>query len=544
MQNPFALLKSLFAPAPAPAAQAPANRPVNYHGGGGYYSDGSKYIAGIIASGSSILFDAQTIRLNTRLLEFKSPHLRAIINRSVGTVIGRGLKARSQPRFKILGITPEEAEAWAEDVDSRYDMHCRDKRSVANGSNNFYQETKLIYRYRKRDGEYFVRFIYRKQPNGQSPLQVITLDPAQIDGEGFVDTYGIQYLAQDGIIRDEFGKETAYIVNIQQQDGTIKPERVPATGRRSNRTMMIHGFSPEYAGAGRGISPFAGTLQNFQDLNSYEQSSLTKAKAQNSEAFAIENDINAPGNPREGEATNFTAQVYGGDTTDPTNSVYLTAPDGSMFCPVPELSNQQPGSTMITNMGRGDKIRSIKSTAPADNYADYVGFASETNSGAENMPLSIAKMRFQDSFSAQKGETLLYWDTVVTPEIEEFVSDCPGPHREAWLSEEIAAGRIQAPGWSDPIKRQAWLSCRWLGVVMPDDISKTYKAKIELAKYNISSLEDEALNFNGSDVRTNAAKNARDFPEITPDPHESTEPEPIDEDTAREIVQDENNVNE
>lgn len=503
-----------------------------------YASDGSKYLAGIIASGSSITFDASLVRANVRMGEFKSPQLRSIINRFVGTVIGRGLKARSEPKSEILGITPEQAEAWAEDVDTRYNLFCKDKKSVANETNNLYQESKLIYRYMKRDGEMFVRFLYRKTSESQSPLQIVTIDPGQIAGDGFIDTSGVQYYAEDGIIRDEFGKETDYVVNITQKDGTIQPVVIPAKGRRSGRTMMIHGYSPEYAGVGRGLSTFVSSLQNFQDLSAYEAASLLKAKNQASDAYAIENDINAPGNPREGESTTFPAGAYSPILTAPTPTT-ATAKDGTLFYLQPELSNQQPGSTVITNMNRGDRIKSIKQTAPHEDYEAFVNFLSETLAGSNNQPGSISKMRFQDSFSAQKGETLLYWDTVVLPEIDEFASDFNNPHREAWLSEEIAAGRIQAPGWSDPIKRQAWLSCRWLGVVMPDDISKTMKATIEAARYNLISLSDAALKHNGSDIKTNAAKNARDFPEITPDPHQDTGNEPIDEDQAKQIIEDE-----
>jgi hypothetical protein len=499
------------------------DRPQNY----GYYpdvgSDGSKYLDGIIASGSSILFDSATARNNTRVLEFKSPALRSIINRSVGTVIGRGLKARSEPKHKILGITPEQAQEWGENVDIRYDLYCRDKKSVANGNNNVYQEMKLIYRCQDRDGESFVRFKYSKKQGNQSPLQITTLDPAQINGDGFIDTFGTQYT---------------------QKDGTIKPVKIPAKGPRSGRTMMLHGFSTEYPGAGRGLSKYISTLQNFQDLNSYRTAVLKKAQSQASDAYAIENSINDPSNPREGEQTNFPAGLYGATVPPDSEPTVATAKDGRLFCPSPELSNQQPGTTMITNMRRGDTIRSIKETSPGDNYKDYITIESETYAAANNIPESIAKFRFQDSFSAQKGETMLYWDTEVLPKVDEFASDFPNPHREAWLSEEIAAGRIQAPGWSDPVKRQAWLACVWLGVVMPDDISKTTKAIIEAAKYNLVSLSDAALGFNGSDIKSNAAKNAVDFPAITPDPHEDTEPEPMDENAVRDIVQDGQNGNE
>jgi capsid protein len=100
-----------------------------------------------------------------------------------------------------------------------------------------------------------------------------------------------------------------------------------------------------------------------------------------------------------------------------------------------------------------------------------------------------------------------------------MAADFLDPIYEMWLSEEIAAGRITAPGWSDPLLRMAWLSCEWAGAPMPNiDPSATAKADQMYIEMGAQTPDDVARNLNGSSGKANRAKNARQLPELTPVP--------------------------
>ena len=75
------------------------------------------------------------------------------------------------------------------------------------------------------------------------------------------------------------------------------------------------------------------------------------------------------------------------------------------------------------------------------------------------------------------------------------------PIYEAWLSEAVATGRIEAPGFfDDPAIRKAWCGCMWMGVSMGhvDPLKEVNAAEKRIAN-NISTQEQEASEYNGND---------------------------------------------
>ena len=97
---------------------------------------------------------------------------------------------------------------------------------------------------------------------------------------------------------------------------------------------------------------------------------------------------------------------------------------------------------------------------------------------------------------------------------QELDADMMTPIITAWLSEEIAAGRTQALGWSDPRLRQAWLSHNLFGVPMPSiDPGKDAKANKDNLETNLTTQERLAREQNGSSARDNMSKNRKAFKE-------------------------------
>jgi capsid protein len=67
--------------------------------------------------------------------------------------------------------------------------------------------------------------------------------------------------------------------------------------------------------------------------------------------------------------------------------------------------------------------------------------------------------------------------------------------------------------------RAAWLQCRWIGAPVPS-IDPLKEAKADMSRTDMGhlTLDDGALNFNGSSGTSNRAKLAREIPELTPAP--------------------------
>ena len=71
---------------------------------------------------------------------------------------------------------------------------------------------------------------------------------------------------------------------------------------------------------------------------------------------------------------------------------------------------------------------------------------------------------------------------------------------EAWLTEAIAIGRVQAPGFfDDPIKRAAWCNSEWFGPVMGvlDPVKEAQSAQLRIL-FGLSTREKEAAEMTGT----------------------------------------------
>jgi len=103
------------------------------------------------------------------------------------------------------------------------------------------------------------------------------------------------------------------------------------------------------------------------------------------------------------------------------------------------------------------------------------------------------------------------WPQSLLPDIARNATSL-NPIFEMWLSEEIAAGRISALGWNDPVLRAAWLCCQWIGSPLPNiDPGKEAKARKDNLEMNLTTGERESRNHNGSSFKDNIAKNKKGF---------------------------------
>lgn len=81
-----------------------------------------------------------------------------------------------------------------------------------------------------------------------------------------------------------------------------------------------------------------------------------------------------------------------------------------------------------------------------------------------------------------------------------FSRDFCQPVYEAWLTEAIVRGRVQAPGFfSDPVKRAAWCNSEWFGPVMGvlDPVKEAQSAQLRIL-FGLSTREKEAAEMTGT----------------------------------------------
>lgn len=503
---------------------------------GGYYSaggDGSGWPYGL-TTGASPVLDHTALRQNARVAYHDSMPARSMVERYADIVAGTGLRFESMPRHQLLGITPEEAEEIGTKITEAFDAYMASKTFSLIEDQTGYQSQRLVSLMQQRDGEYFARLSYSARADLLNPLQVQFLDPSQIQGDTYTGTDGLPY-CDSGIQYDSVGREIGYkIATYDYKTNQQKVVNVPRVGARSKRLLMLHGWQKEYPGQRRGYSRLAHALQAFDSFASFEHAHIRKAINDAAFTFYVKP-------PEDRPATNFLEDMTAGPVGpyDAPNEPG-TNDDNTWSLNYSEINtvNMRPDSAAVFNLKGGEDLQPYKGSTPAQNYDTFTDAFIKSLSASMSLPSEILLLQFKQNYSASLAALKLAWQVA---EIwrQELVADYLAPIFEMWLRGEIAAGRVRAPGWSDPRMRQAWLAGDWVGFPMPAiDPLKAAKASETWAKLGATTLDRIARECNGSSGKSNRAKLKREYAEYIIPPWEESD---VDTDALAEEEEDDNN---
>lgn len=465
---------------------------------GGYMFHGEKFSGGLPTSGYSPILDHQYLRRNAREQYHTTPVARAIVERFAETVVDAGLKLEPTPSAEVLGLTREQAGAWSRAVAARFHLWASSKFPHAAEQMTFYQMQRQAEIAQQRDGEFFIRLLYLDDPGRPSPLAMSFVEPDQIVGCGYTSTQGYPWNDSDGITRDERGRETSYQVTVRR--GNIwTTETIPAA-LPNGRRVMIHGWCPEYASQGRGFSRLSHAIQEFEELTGFATAQIQKAIAQSALVMVKETDAGSTpmGSIFGDTAANFAVEDGG--------NIPPSASNEFGFDPL-RVKLSPGGIGIFEGLGAGEKIKSFANTAPSDSFASFTDAFIAHLAASVSMPVEVLLLRFNANYSASRAALVMFW-RVARLWRKELESDFLSVVWEMWLAEEIAAGRISARGWTDPVMRLAWLSCEWSGSEMPNiDPKVSVEAARMAIEANLSNFQREARELNGSDAETNKGLN-------------------------------------
>jgi lambda family phage portal protein len=470
------------------------------------------------------------MRNQVRTAAVSNVYTASLINRDVDTTVDSGLMLSAECQHEILGISPEAAEQWNSGVSLRFDLWAQDRRSSLTGQMNLYQAQRLWERCLATDGENFVTLAYFNDPSLLSPLRFGTLDASQIREPAYTWTAGCINIS-DGIIRNAYGEETAYQV-WRQIPGNPIPEMktVPRTGG-GGRIMMAHGFEPQFPGQTRGFSPLGVSIHDLEKLSVLALAETEKACNQSNVAFTVKNSgdkstvdpflgIGNLGNPF---GSGPGAGAFGNNPVPPEGAENVTEESlEPVYTSVPHTDIWKPGSVGVFNLPGKQELVPFQNTSPATAFNTFVDSQVSYIAAATGQSVETVLMKFSNNYSASRATLILCWRIALQ---RRYNLACYhlDPIYEMWLSEEIAAGRISAPGWQDPRMRAAWLRHRWQGSGLPVmDPTKSVQAAKMALELGLTTMEDEAIEYNGSSAKANRAKLKQEFGELPAAPWSKT----------------------
>lgn len=444
-----------------------------------------------------------------------------LIHRKADAVIDQGLTLSATPMADVLGMSDEEAQAWARKVTQGFDLWQSSTRQHRSGLFSFKQAQHQFLVGKSRDNDEFCRFYYSARSDLISPLQWEIIDRNQIRGDALTATNLMPIKYFDGIERNPDGTERAYKIWVQPPSTSTAPSpalvelTIPRTGEKSGRLMMIHGFQPEYAGQGRGYSQLGVSMQEWENLEDLRLSIIKKSINQSTLVASVENKQMAPTNPFEQNgmppAGPQVVQAFGATPAGGGLAIAgsVSQDNRTSFVPMEEAAFGIPGSVLVAGMQQGDEMKFLQNTSPMPDFEAFVDDMLTPMVGSLGMSLELYKIKFDSSYSAARAGLAIVW-RAIRMERQWLDTWCLSAVYEAWLSCEIAAGRISCPGWYDPRLRAAWLAHRVIGTPpIQVDPEKEAGANMKNLDMNITTLESLTHEYGTGDLEDNIARNKR-----------------------------------
>ena len=448
-------------------------------------------------------YNNYTIRQRSRMLYMAAPVATSAIKTSRTNTVGLGLKLNPKIDIDVLGISPEQAEQWEKNVKSEFAIWANDKQACdATGVNDFYAMQQLVFSSWLISGDCFVlRKDYGTEPERPYSLRLHVVEadrictPGRYIGMDINYTEGVNsdngYKIFDGVEVDDNGRIVAYhIRNTYPFQYTVEPTewvRVPAYGDKTGMPNVMHIMNSERPDQYRGVSYLAQVIEPLLQLRRYTESELTAAVV---ESF-------------------FTAFIK--TTSDVTDNPFNEAGEEGENEVSYDPNEYELGPGQINVMNPDEDVVFANPTHPAGGFSAFMEAICTQIGAALEIPKDLLLKQFNASYSASRAALLESWKSFKMYR-EWFTSDFCRPVYKLWLSEAVARGRIQAPGFfSDPRVKAAWLGSEWVGPSQGQlDPVKEITAEIMAVEQGYSTNEDSTIKLNGGDWNANMNQLARE----------------------------------
>ena len=446
-----------------------------------------------------------TLRDRSADLAINTPVGTAAINTSTTHTVGAGLNVFPRPKFQILGISAEEARAWARKVRTEFDLWAESKDCDIYRKNNLYDMQSIAYQGYLTDGDSFA--VFRRKPT--TPDMPYTLRLQLIEGNRVSnpltdstyvtgDPTGVEALNPDngnrilnGVEIDTDGAIVAYWVSNQVPGEPITSmlttwARVEAYGKRTSIPNVLQISNDTRPEQYRGVPYLAPVIETLKQVYRYTNAELTSAIIKSYFALFFTEAVTNSGSLNDMLADN--------GVDDPTE-------------PVVDVSEYNLGPGTLNALPKGVDVKSVDASNAQSTFEVFSTQLIKQVGAALNQPYEVLMKNFNSSYSASRAAMLQAWEEYKLRR-KWFARDFCQPIYEVWLMEAVANGRIEAPGFfNDPLIRKAWCNADWFGPTMSIlDPVKDMNGSTLRVQNGVSTREREAAEMTGTDLEENIAQ--------------------------------------
>lgn len=401
-------------------------------------------------------------------------------------VVGWGIQPKPKIDGEALGMSDEACSEWERNTLREFNLWANNAMCDAERQQNFYALQQLAFRSQLVSGDVFALFGMKE--NRRTPYQTVirileadricTPDSSNGESESTETDSGGRII--DGVEIDREGTVIRYHIAsrhplMESSTQEVEWQAIDAYGKDTGYPNILHIMVLERPEQRRGIPFVAAQIEQIKQLDRYLTSELAaNVVSAMLTAFVVSNDDD--GKTGLEDAVNEDEKV-----TDDELKLELA-----------------PGA--IYSLPPGKKIQEINPIRSNSAFESFVSTLITIIGAGMGIPKEVLIKKYESNYTAARGALLDFWREVRVQRTA-FNNSFNQPIYEQWLSEAVALGRIDAPGFfDDPAVRQAWCGCMWMGASMGhvDPLKEVNAAEKRIAN-NISTQEQEASEYNGND---------------------------------------------
>lgn len=440
------------------------------------------------------------LRERARDLDTGGGLARGAVRRLQTAVVGAGLLPKPRIDAQVLGLSPEAASDWERRAKAEFMAWAASRACDAAGERNFFQLQSLVILSMLISGDVFVLMAQHDEINTPYKLCLRVLEADRVgtpesNGESTVEQLSDRRIV-DGVEVDAQGKVLAYYIASHHplntdDDAPLTYTRIDAFGKETGMPNVLHPFTPERPEQRRGMPLIAPVIEQLKQLDRYMSAELM---------------------------ANIVAAMLTVFLTSDADPVGLAMEDpvaeGDRVTTAEEKLELTEGG--IIQLKPGVKPETVNPSRQNASFSAFVDANTTMIGSALGIPTDVLTQRFNASYSASRA-AVLEFGRETKARRQGFIYDFCQPVYEAWLSEAVALGRLDCPGFfDDPLLRAAWCGVDWVGASMGQiDPLKEVNAAILRIQSGLSTREREAAELNGSDFAENAAQLKREAAEMT-----------------------------
>ena len=481
----------------------------------GYADGGASHNSNILKAYNPVKASAKadidanlyTLRNRSSDQAINTPVGAAAITTSAMHTIGAGLKVFPRVRYLDLGISKEEARAWNRKALQEFNLWADSKHCDIYRRNNFYDLQDIAYTAYLIDGDSFA-LVRRKLPSPFMPyslrLQIIEgnriSNPMDGSFPGAVTPYSVEMVSPltrnriiSGVEVDPDGAIEAYWIcnkvpgDYSDISRVEEWTRVKAFGESSGMPNILQICHDTRTEQYRGVPYLAPVIETLKQVSRYTTAELTAAIIKSFFALFF------TGSPAGANGLNGIAPpAYGDD------------PGRDASAPVVDVTEYGLGAGTLNALPMGVDVKAVDAGRSMSTFDSFISQLIKQIGAAIGQPYEVLMKSFTSSYSASRAAMLQAWEEYKLRRTW-FSRDFCQPVYEMWLTEAVALGRIEAPGFfNDPAVRSAWCNADWYGPTMSIlDPVRDINGSALRVMYGLSTREREAAEMTGTDLEEN-----------------------------------------